>query len=186
MPLQTPEEHHIHTPTPHVPNSRLPVLIYRAVLPLPGDEEEGEEDNARSDSRSNHPSSSSEEEGSPAFSAADAARHAIEANHWCYGGIFRSYWAHHFHSVTHECYAVVAGRSRLLLGVGPWDGGGDEGGERKGVEVELGTGDVIVLPVSTQAFRTIFSLSWFSWSAGFGCSWESEERDKCICFLYGC
>lgn len=99
---------------------------------------------------SNHPSS--EEEGSsPAFSAADAARQGIEANHWCFGGIFRSYWAHHFHSVTHECYAVVAGRSRLLLGVGPWDGSGDEGGgegEGKGVEVELGTGDVIVLPVS--------------------------------------
>ena len=140
MPLQPPEEYHIHTPTPHVPNSRLPVLIYRSVL----------EDATRSDSTSNHPPS--EEEGSPTFSAADAARQAIEGNHWYYGGIFKSYWAHHFHSVTHECYAVVAGRSRLLLGVGPLDGGVDEGGgeeERKGVEVELGTGDVIVLPVST-------------------------------------
>ncbi|ERF69880.1 hypothetical protein EPUS_05422 [Endocarpon pusillum Z07020] len=150
MPLQPPEEYHIHTPTPHVPNSRLPVLIYRSVLPLPPNEKEEEEDTAGSESRLNHPCS--EEEGSPAFSAAGAARQAIEANHWYYGGIFKSYWAHHFHSVTHECYAVVAGRSRLLLGVGPLDGGVDEGGrkrERNGVQVELGTGDVIVLPVST-------------------------------------
>ncbi len=150
MRLDPPEEHHIHTPTPHVPNSRLPVLIYRTVLPLPPKQTEWEEeDTTRSDSTSsNNPS---DEEGSPAPSAADAARQAIERNHWYYGGIFKTYWAHHFHSVTHECYAVVAGRSSLLLGVGPLDVDMDvdgRRGERNGVEVELGRGDVIVLPVS--------------------------------------
>lgn len=148
MPLPAPEEYHIHTPTPHVPNSRLPVLIYRSVLPLSRKQEEEQEGRKynSSDPTSHKPS---EKEGTAAPSAADAARQAIERNHWYYGGIFKTYWAHHYHSVTHECYAVVAGRSTLLLGVGPLDEDVCEGeGERRGVQVELGMGDIIVLPVS--------------------------------------
>ena len=64
---------------------------------------------------------------------------AIEPNHWIKGGVFKHYPAHHFHSVTHELYAVFKGHSRLLLGRGPLD---DEGGR----EVELRAEDCIVLP----------------------------------------
>jgi uncharacterized protein YjlB len=63
----------------------------------------------------------------------------MEPNGWLKGGIFAHYPAHHFHSVTHECYAVFKGRSKLLLGKGPLD-------EEGGLEVEIGEGDAIVLP----------------------------------------
>lgn len=95
-------------PTPYVPNSPLPALIYRGVLSNPT------------------PSS---------------VRAAIEANHWLQGGSFKTYTAHHFHSVTHECYAVFKGKTRLRLGKGPLD---DE--NVPNVEVDLFTGDVIILP----------------------------------------
>jgi len=106
-------ETYFFAPTPHVPNSVLPVLIYRNVLP------------------------------SPSLSA-ESTQDALEPNHWFKGGVFKTYTAHHFHSVTHECYAVFRGRSRLLLGRGPLDNAGRAGG----VEVEIGEGDCIVLPVS--------------------------------------
>lgn len=109
MAPSSPETYYF-TPTPHVPNSPLPVLIYRAVLPTNPD---------------------------PA-----STRETIEPNRWMQGGSFKTYTAHHFHSVTHECYAVFKGKSTLLLGRGPLD---DREG---GVEVELGVGDIIVLPVS--------------------------------------
>lgn len=94
-------------PTPHVPNSVLPALVYRHVIPS---------------------------------TTAEATKEVIEPNHWLYGGTWKAYPTHHFHSVTHECYAVFKGRSRLLLGRGPLD---DEGG----VEVDVESGDIIVLPV---------------------------------------
>jgi uncharacterized protein YjlB len=70
-----------------------------------------------------------------------STRDVMEKNHWMQGGVFKTYKAHHFHSVTHECYAVFKGKSTLLLGVGPTD-------EEKGVQVNVETGDIIVLPVS--------------------------------------
>lgn len=114
---QQPETYFLTTPTPYVPNSPYPVLIYRDALPP-------------------NPTPSS-------------TREAIEKNQWLQGGVFKTYKAHHFHSVTHECYAVFKGSSRLLLGRGPLDE------TEKGVEVDLHTGDVIVLPVR-------FSLRWLS------------------------
>ena len=98
------------TPTSYVPNSRLPVLIYRQVLPVQP--------------------------------TALSTRNALEKNHWMQGGVFKTYRAHHFHSVTHECYAVFSGSSRLLLGRGPLDDP-----EEGGVEVDVYRGDIIVLPV---------------------------------------
>ncbi|KAI9714588.1 MAG: hypothetical protein M1812_006393 [Candelaria pacifica] len=94
--------------TPHVPNSLLPVLLYRSVLqPNP---------------------------------TASTTREALEKNNWLQGGVFKTFTAHHFHSVTHECYAVFKGSSKLLLGRGPLDD--PEGG----IEVDVRIGDVIVLP----------------------------------------
>ena len=104
-----PEAYYLTEPTKYVPNSPLPVLVYRGVLP-------------------EQPTAAS-------------IRGIIEQNHWHQGGIFKTYTAHHFHSVTHECYAVFKGSSRLLLGRGPLDKA--EGG----VEVDLSVGDIIVLPV---------------------------------------
>ncbi|KAF2864865.1 hypothetical protein BDV95DRAFT_588208 [Massariosphaeria phaeospora] len=107
-----PEEYRF-APTSHVPNSRLPVLIYRGVLP-------------------DQPTAAS-------------TREALEKNAWLEGGVFKTVYAHHFHSVTHECYAVFHGSSRLLLGRGPVDDPGEGG-----VEVSLSRGDIIVLPAGVS------------------------------------
>ena len=105
----TPEAYHF-SPTPNVPNSILPVLIYRNVL--------------------------------PANPTAVSTRDALEEHFWLQGGVFKTYRAHHFHSVTHECYAIFKGSSRLLLGRGPLDDPNDGG-----IEVDVSVGDIIVLPV---------------------------------------
>jgi uncharacterized protein YjlB len=68
-------------------------------------------------------------------------REQIETNDWLQGGVFKHYGQHHFHSVTHECYAVFKGSSRLLLGRGPNDHAKEDV-----LEVTLETGDAIVLP----------------------------------------
>jgi uncharacterized protein YjlB len=110
-----PETYYVTQPTLHVPNSPLPVLVYRSALP-------------------SNPTAAS-------------IRELLEPNDWIQGGVFKHYPAHHFHSVTHECYAVFKGKSRLLLGKGPLDlgkGCNDEGSVD--TEVVLGVGDVIVLP----------------------------------------
>jgi uncharacterized protein YjlB len=104
-----PEQYFIRNSTPHVPNSSLPVLIYRSALPPDPDP--------------------------------DSVCATIEPNDWLKGGVFKHYPAHHFHSVTHECYAVFKGRSRLLLGRGPLD----EESEHD-LLVDLNVGDAIVLP----------------------------------------
>lgn len=95
-------------PTKHVPNSPLPVLVYRSVL-------------------------------SPPYSEQSAVE-ALERNEWVHGGTFKHYPSHHFHSITHECYAVYKGSTRFLFGKGPLDE------DVQGIEVELQAGDVIVDP----------------------------------------
>jgi len=103
-----PETYYLKTPTPHVPNSLLPVLIYRSVFPT--------------------------------NSTPDIICKQIEPNNWLRGGVFGHFAHHHFHSITHECYAVFRGYSRLLLGKGPLDE------STEGIEVDLKEGDAIVLP----------------------------------------
>lgn len=98
--------------TPTVPNSALPVLVYRNVLVPLAD--------------------------------ANTVKEIIEKNRWLQGGVFKTFSLCHFHSVTHECYAIFKGSSKLLLGRGPLDG------QEGGAEVDLRAGDVIVLPVGLR------------------------------------
>ena len=119
MSSSMPEIYRLEKATRYVPNSCLPVLVYRSCLPSPLDEA--------------------------------SATKAVEENQWLYGGVFESYFAHHFHSVTHECYAVVSGKSRLLLGRGPQESQEEHGG----LEVELEAGDAIVLPVLSLIFDSV-------------------------------
>ncbi|KAI9842081.1 MAG: hypothetical protein M1837_007506 [Sclerophora amabilis] len=121
-------ERYTFEPTPHVPNSPLPVLIYRAALLL-----EGDHPNDETDDSFRQPSPSS-------------VRDLIERNGWIQGGVFKTFWSHHFHSVTHECYAVFKGESKLLLGRGPLD----DAETYRGTEVVVRCGDVIVLPGSPK------------------------------------
>ncbi|KAG9234895.1 hypothetical protein BJ875DRAFT_289642 [Amylocarpus encephaloides] len=104
-----PEQYFITKSTPYVPNSPLPVLVYRSALPLHLD-----------------PTSTCT---------------TFEPKNWIKGGVFKHYSADHFHSVTHECYAVFRGHSRLLLGRGPLDSE-----DRDGLFVDMEVGDAIVLP----------------------------------------
>jgi uncharacterized protein YjlB len=103
-------------PTRYVPNSKLPVLVYRGVLgssPTP-----------------------------------ESIRSQIEPNKWIRGGQWKTYPTAHFHSVSHECYAIFQGKSTFRLGRSPIDLDTNEHGERLGHDVALERGDVIVLPVS--------------------------------------
>lgn len=125
MPPNHEPETYFCAPTPHVPNSNLPVLVYRGVL-----------DNAPG-------------QDSP---SAQSTQEQIEKHGWRKGGVFKTYWRHHFHSVTHECYAVFKGSSTLLLGRGPQD---DEAmGEDGRILVHLQAGDAIILPVSSHMETT--------------------------------
>ncbi|HEY2635890.1 MAG TPA: cupin domain-containing protein [Solirubrobacteraceae bacterium] len=66
-----------------------------------------------------------------------AAEGLITGNGW--GGTWRDgvFAFHHFHSVSHEALAVVAGRARLAIG-GP-----------QGEAVDVAAGDALVLPGGT-------------------------------------
>ena len=112
-----PETYHLQA-TRYVPNSKLPVLLYRGVL--------------------------------GASPTPDSIRSLIEPNKWIRGGQFKTYTAPHFHSVTHECYAVFQGKSTYRLGKSPMDPDTDEHGNMLGREVVLERGDIIVLPVSQR------------------------------------
>jgi uncharacterized protein YjlB len=103
-------------PTRFVPNSTLPVLLYRGVL---GD--------------------------SP---TPESICSLIEPNQWIRGGQWKTYLTVHFHSVTHECYAVFQGKSTFRLGKSTLDPDTNDRGEPVGRDVALERGDVIVLPVS--------------------------------------
>jgi len=68
---------------------------------------------------------------------AAASERAFEANDW--RGSWRNgiYPFHHFHSTAHEVLAIVSGRATVTLG-GP-----------QGETLEVGRGDVLVLPAGT-------------------------------------
>ncbi|KAF2268285.1 hypothetical protein CC78DRAFT_576293 [Lojkania enalia] len=90
VPIQCPETY-CFPRTRHVSNSRLPILVYRAVTPQ-------------------------------ADLTAASARQALERNRWVQGGAFKMVQAHHFHALTHECYAVFSGQKLYqYLGLYPQD-----------------------------------------------------------------
>lgn len=123
QPPQQPEVFYC-KPNAHCPNSPLPVLVYRNVLP------------------STRPLTE------------EAVRAAIEPNHWKHGGTFKHFGNAHFHSVnltpapkreltdqgqnTHECYAAIAGTTKCLYGVGPLDD------ESEGIAFDMQAGDIAV------------------------------------------
>ncbi|KAF4548066.1 Hypothetical protein D9617_32g091860 [Elsinoe fawcettii] len=116
MSIQTaePDVYHL-TPTVHVPNSRLPVLIYRNVLPRPHNQA--------------------------------STKAALEKNDWIQGGVFKHYPTHHYHTVTHECYAIFKGSTRYLIGKGPLDE------DIPGIELDLAAGDLVIQPAGVAHYN---------------------------------
>lgn len=72
----------------------------------------------------------------------DSTTEHLTRNGWRKDGTWGHISYRHFHPNVHECYGVFSGHSKLLLGRGQ----GDEDG---GIEVDVKTGDVIVLPAGT-------------------------------------
>jgi uncharacterized protein YjlB len=129
-PPPPPAEMYYLRPTRFVPNSPLPVLLYRGVLgevPTPA-----------------------------------SIRALIEPNHWMRGGQWTTYPTAHFHSVTHECYAIFHGTSTFRLGKSPLDPDTDDRGDPVGRDVVVARGDVIVLPVSPGGALVMATRGWES------------------------
>lgn len=109
-----PETHWVVAPTPHVPNSKLPILVYRNAL----------------------------EDTSP-----ENIISTIEPNRWFKGGQWKTNKTPHFHSIAHECYGIIKGSTTYILGKAPMDPTLDDHGRPHGMELRVGVGDVLVLPV---------------------------------------
>lgn len=128
-------------PTVHSPNSPLPVLLYRSVLPRPCTEE-----SVKTFLEAN------EWERRVRMLLSFRCMHIIRSllfrfllAHFC-GGWLQGTWGHiataHFHPNSHECYGIFQGSSTLRIGRGQND-------ETGGVLIPVNTGDVIVLPAGT-------------------------------------
>lgn len=135
-----PEQYFVKEATTHVPNSPLPVLVYRSAVPL---------------------------DQNP-----DSVCKTIEPNDWFKGGTFKHYPAHHYHSVTHECYAIFKGSSRLLLGRGPLDPA-----DKDDLLIDLNIGDAIVLPAGV-AHCNIESSDDYEYVGLYPKVWEKLELQK--------
>jgi uncharacterized protein YjlB len=86
------------------PNNRLPVLYYKDILRI------------------------------PAVFPGAYVKKLFQKNNWSNSWKSGVFEYHHYHSITHEAMAVIAGETTLQLG-----------GE-KGVLLRIGKGDVIVIP----------------------------------------
>ncbi|KAJ3545676.1 hypothetical protein NM208_g2399 [Fusarium decemcellulare] len=118
----TPEVYHF-AQTRSVPNSKLPVLVYRDVLPRPHNEKTIEEFLERN-------------QWLKGGAWGPVPRHHFHPNsHECYG-IVPTY----LRSPSKKFLAVFQGTSTLLIGVGPLEDPAD------GQQVHLRAGDLIVLP----------------------------------------
>jgi uncharacterized protein YjlB len=121
MVLITPETYYL-KPTRFVPNSILPVLLYRQALPAP--------------------------------QTLERTRHALEANRWSSDRDWGHYPTPHFHTTTHECYAVFRGTGSFCLGSSLDDD------QHLGRILKLNKGDVLVVPVSDVLPEKNIELSW--------------------------
>ncbi|OAK96063.1 hypothetical protein IQ06DRAFT_297547 [Phaeosphaeriaceae sp. SRC1lsM3a] len=78
---------------------------------------------------------------------AKSAQELCESHGWEKRGEWGAITVAHFHPNTHECYAIIQGESRLVLGrCKPVDGQEGTGG----VEVDVSTGDVVVVPAGVS------------------------------------
>ncbi|WEW58158.1 hypothetical protein PRK78_003626 [Emydomyces testavorans] len=122
-------------PTVYSPNSPLPVLLYRGVLPQPY----------------------TEESTSRFLEANDWEKKVRLLCRWSFlvgfltfdlgEGTWGHIGTHHFHPNTHECYVAYDdvtehGSSTLIIGRGRLD-------EKGGVYISVTAGDVIVIPAGT-------------------------------------
>jgi len=80
----------------------------------------------------------------PSARTAPAITAHLAPHGWALGGTWKAISTPHFHSVTHECYAVFRGASVLVLGRGPRDAAD------AGVQVEVRAGDVVVVPAGVS------------------------------------
>jgi len=115
----TPEAFHLDS-NGRMPNSHLPVVIYRGV--------------------------SKEADLETYF------RRLFNSNHWSGDWAMGIFGYHHFHSNAHEVLGVAAGSATLVLG--------GEGGRA----LEVGAGDVLILPAGTGHRR--IKDSWDFWVVG--------------------
>jgi uncharacterized protein YjlB len=90
----------------YFPNSELPVLIYKEAVELPKQKKK----------------------------AALIIQKIFSRNGWKNSWTNGIYDFHHYHSITHECMAVIMGSATVILG-GP-----------SGKKIKLTQGDVIILP----------------------------------------
>jgi uncharacterized protein YjlB len=88
------------------PNSNFPVLIYKTAVTLPKQKKK----------------------------AAQIMEKIFSRNGWSNSWTNGIYDFHHYHSITHECMAIIMGTTSVILG-GP-----------KGRKIELTEGDIIILP----------------------------------------
>ncbi|KAH7085196.1 hypothetical protein BKA63DRAFT_13130 [Paraphoma chrysanthemicola] len=77
----------------------------------------------------------------------DSATRLCEGNSWEKRGEWGAITVAHFHPNTHECYAIIQGESRLVLGrPKPSDDEEPVGG----VEFDVSPGDVVVVPAGVS------------------------------------
>ncbi len=98
-------EHFVLKRNKNFPNSKLPVLVYRAALKLPDQKKR----------------------------AAVITQKILARNGWSNSWSNGIYDFHHYHSTTHECLVICAGKATVILG-GP-----------KGKKIEIVKGDVLIL-----------------------------------------
>ncbi|RII08376.1 hypothetical protein CUC08_Gglean007786 [Alternaria sp. MG1] len=74
----------------------------------------------------------------------ELSKRLCERNGWEKRGEWGEITIPHFHPNTHECYAIIRGSSRLALGRSK------EHDAMDGIEVNVRTGDVIVIPAGVS------------------------------------
>jgi uncharacterized protein YjlB len=99
------------------PNSKFPVLIYKNACLLPQQKNK----------------------------AAEILRHIFLKNSWSNSWKNGIYNFHHYHSTTHECMGICAGKAKIILG-GP-----------NGRRIELAKGDIIIIPAGVGHKCSSFS-----------------------------